>query len=181
MSEFEEQSSKAVGTVIAVCRSAEPGLPKPVVDVVQIKADWGIEGDYHAGHTVRHRYLAKKDPSRPNLRQLCLLDAAAFPILAQQGIQIGPGMMGENITISGLALMHLPLGTRLAIGSVQLEITEVRVPCYQLNSIDPRLLKAVVVKEGKKKNFLAGIMARVLQGGPVRAGDQVVIADQTHC
>jgi hypothetical protein len=57
------------GTVVAVCRNPDPGLPKPVVDAVYLIENWGIEGDYHAGSLVRHRYLAKKDPNRPNLRQ----------------------------------------------------------------------------------------------------------------
>ena len=57
---------------------------------------------------------------------------------------------------------------------------EVRTPCLQLNGIDPRLLKAVVTRKNGQRVFLAGIMARILQGGQVRAGDQVDIADHTH-
>ena len=57
---------------------------------------------------------------------------------------------------------------------------EVRTPCLQLNGIDPRLLKAVVTRKNGQRVFLAGIMARVLQGGQVRADDQVGIADHTH-
>ena len=95
---------------MAVCRNAEPGLPKPVVEAIELVADHGVEGDYHAGKFVRHRYLARKDPTRPNLRQVCLVDASVFPYLAAQDIHIGPGMMGENITVTGLALMQLPAG-----------------------------------------------------------------------
>ncbi len=69
--------------------------------------------------------------------------------------------------------MQLPPGTRLTIGSAEIELTEVRNPCLQLNGIDPRLLKAVVVKENGHRLFLAGFMARVLHGGAVKAGDQV--------
>ena len=54
------------GTVVAVCCSPHPGLPKPVVEAVHLIEDWGVEGDYHAGHSVRHRYLARKDPTQPN-------------------------------------------------------------------------------------------------------------------
>lgn len=175
MANREQETTPTVGTVVAVCRNAEPGLPKPVVNAIQLIADWGVEGDYHAGKLVRHRYLARKDPQRPNLRQVCLVDAAVFPYLAEQGIQIGSGMMGENITVAGLALMHLPVGTQLRIGSAVVELTEVRNPCLQLNGIDPRLLKAVVVQANGHRHFLAGMMARVVQGGPVTANDIVVI------
>ncbi len=165
------------GTVIAVCRNPEPGLPKPVVDAVHLIENCGVEGDYHAGSLVRHRYLMKKDPARPNLRQVLLVDAAVYAELASQDIHIGPGMMGENITIEGVAIMDLVEGTRLIIGSAVVEVIERRNPCYQLNGIDPRLLKAVVRKQDGQMIFKAGMMTRILQGGWVRAGDLVKVQD----
>lgn len=163
------------GRVVAVCRNPEPGLPKPQVDAIHLLADLGVEGDYHAGKLVRHRYLAKKYPKRPNNRQVLIVDASAFAELAQQEITIGPGMMGENITVEGLAVMQLAEGTQLKIGDARVEITEVRTPCTQLNGIDERLLKAVVTRKEGKKTFKSGIMARILQTGWVRAGDTVVV------
>lgn len=180
MEELAKYLANLRGIVVAVCRNQDPGLPKPVVDTVQLITDWGVEGDYHAGKFVRHRYLAKKNAQLPNLRQVCLLDAAVFPELAKKGLQIGSGMMGENVTIEGLPLMDLVMGTKISIGMAVVELMEVRTPCLQLNGIDPRLLKAVVNKKNGQRVFLTGIMARVLQGGQVRAGDQVGIADHTH-
>ncbi len=171
------------GKVFAVCRNPEPGLPKPVVDAVFLIENWGVEGDYHAGSLVRHRYLAKKDPDRPNLRQALLVDAAVFAELAQQDIHIGPGMMGGNISIEGIEVMQLVEGTHLAIGSAIVEVIERRNPCYQLNGIDPRLLKAVVKKMPEQIVFKAGMMTRILQSGRVRAGDLVEVlspADPYH-
>jgi MOSC domain len=163
------------GKVVAVCCNPEPGLPKPVVDAVHLIENWGIEGDYHAGSLVRHRYLANKDPNRPNLRQALLVDAAVFTELAQQDIHIGPGMMGENITIEGIDVMQLDQGVHLAIGSAVVEVTERRSPCLHLNEIDPRLLKAVVKKQPGQIAFKAGMMTRILQSGWVRAGDVVEV------
>jgi hypothetical protein len=161
------------GKVVAVCCNPEPGLPKPVVEAVHLIENWGIEGDYHAGYQVRHRYLTKKDPNRPNLRQALLVHAAVFTELAQHDIHIGPGMMGENITIEGIDVMQLAVGARLSIGSAIVEVVERRNPCLQLNEIDPRLLKAVVKKQPGKTVFKAGMMTRILQSGWVRAGDVV--------
>ena len=163
------------GKVVAVCCNPEPGLPKPVVYAVHLIENWGIEGDYHAGSLVRHRYLANKDPYMPNLRQALLVDAAVFTELAQQDIHIGPGMMGENITIEGIDVMQLAEGVQLAIGAAVVEVIERRNPCLQLNGIDPRLLKAVVKKLPGKTVFKAGMMTRILQSGWVRAGDLVEI------
>ena len=79
------------------------------------------------------------------------------------------------MTIEGLEVMKMPVGTTLAIGEALLEVTEVRIPCAQLNGIDKGLLKASVAKEAGKKRFRAGIMTRVLKGGQVRAGDEVTV------
>jgi MOSC domain-containing protein YiiM len=117
------------------------------------------------------------------LRQALLVDAAVFAELAQRDIHIGPGMMGENITIEGIDVMQLLEGTHLAIGSAIVEVIERRNPCYQLNGIDPRLLKAVVKKMPEKIIFKAGMMTRILQSGWVRAGDLVEVlppADLYH-
>ena len=163
--------------VVAVCRNANPGLPKPIVETVHLLADLGIEGDYHAGKLVRHRSIARRNPTLPNMRQVLIVDVATYAELAAQDIHIGPGMMGENVTISGLSVMQLPVGTQLMLGSALVEITEVRRPCYQLNEIDSRLLKAVIEQDGKQKIYKAGVMTRVLQSGWVGAGDAITVVD----
>ncbi|GCE25486.1 molybdenum cofactor sulfurase [Dictyobacter alpinus] len=171
--------STEAGTVVAVCRNQQPGLPKPVVDEIMLQANWGVEGDYHAGKLVRHRYLARKYPNRPNKRQVLLVDVQSYTDIAEVDIQLGPGAMGENITVQGLAVMQLPLGTHVSVGEALLEITEVRTPCKQLNGMHEQLLQAVTTKEQGKKCFKAGMMARILRGGRVRAGDQICIQPDT--
>ena len=167
--------SNTKGSIVAVCRNPEPGLPKPVVKHIYLLEDLGVEGDYHAGKLVRHRYLAKKYPTRRNMRQVLIVDADAYRELEQKGISIGPGSMGENITVEGIAIMELAEGTRLTVGGAVVEITEVRKPCVQLNGINPKLLKVVTSLEDGKKVYKAGIMTRVLQAGWVKAGDRIAV------
>lgn len=160
------------GTVAAVCMRPEPGLPKLEVDAIQLVENHGIAGDYHAGKLVRHRYLAKKDPTQPNLRQVLLVDSSMLAEIAHQGIQLEAGMLGENIVIDGIAVMTLAIGTQLQIAAALLEVTEVRNPCYQLNEMHPRLLETVKSEqEGVRHN--AGMLAYVLKGGCVRPSDFV--------
>ena len=171
-----ENSTVAIrGSVVAVCRNPEPGLPKPIVEHIYLLADLGVEGDYHAGKFVRHRYLANKYPTRRNMRQILIVDGATYTELTRTGIAIGPGAMGENITIEGIGVMELPEGTRLAVGGAVIEVTEIRKPCKQLNGTEPNLLQAVTTKEAGKTSYRAGIMTRVLQAGWVRAGDRVTL------
>jgi MOSC domain-containing protein YiiM len=164
------------GSVVAVCQKADPGLPKLEVSAIQLVADYGVFGDYHAGKRVRHRYLAKKDPSQPNLRQVLLVDTTILAEVARKGIQLQPGMLGENIVLDGIAVMGLQIGTRLEIGEARLDLTEVRNPCHQLNEMHPGLLKAVAFKVNGKVQRNAGMLARILIGGWVRPGDLVKVA-----
>ena len=162
-----------LGTVIAVCRSAEPGMPKPQVEQLHLIANWGVEGDYHAGAFVRHRAMSADNPTRLNDRQVSLVEAAALAELAQQDLPVNPGMFGENILIEGIAVSNLPAGTRLAIGSALLEVTEVCTPCYQIGDT-----ASCQLPEEKVRGHLSrkvGLMTRVIDGGNIRAGDQVTV------
>ena len=75
---------RIMAKVVAVAKKAEAGMPKHVVEEINIIENWGVEGDYHAGTTVRHRYLARKDPTRPNKRQVNLLHSELFPQLRRR-------------------------------------------------------------------------------------------------
>lgn len=57
-----------------------------IVDSIELIENIGVAGDYHTGKFVRHRYLAKKDPTRPNLRQVLLTDTSIFAELAIKNI-----------------------------------------------------------------------------------------------
>ena len=168
------------GNVIAVCKKSEPGIPKIEVEAICLLENYGIEGDYHAGKFVRHRYLARKDPTVPNVRQVLLIDTSILSNLAEQDIHLEPGMMGENLILDGISVMDLPLGTQLEVGEVTLEMTEIRNPCYQLNESHPELLKAVEKSGSGLDARNAGIMARILKGGWVRQGDPVRVVSQTE-
>ena len=91
---------------------------------------------------------AAVDPTQPNLRQVHLIHAELFAELMDQGFQVEPGQLGENITTSGLDLLDLPRGTHLHIGSeAVVEVTGLRNPCPQINAFRPGLLNAVLRRD----------------------------------
>jgi len=161
--------------VFAVSSKETPGIPKLPRQSVTLVADYGVEGDYHAGKFVRHRSRVAKDPQRPNLRQVHLIHSELFEELAPLGITVKPGQMGENITTRGLALLDLAPGARLHLGDTAVvEITGCRNPCNQLDAVDERLLAQVAIKaEDGSIIRKAGIMGIVVQGGTVRPGDPI--------
>jgi MOSC domain-containing protein YiiM len=112
--------------------------------------NFGLEGDRHAG--------------RP-LRQVSILNAETVHELAARGMPVEPGILGENITVEGVAVMQLHDGSRLRIGEAELEITGDRPTCREMLEVHADALKAMVGRAGK--------MAWVVRGGTVRPGDPV--------
>jgi len=138
------------GTVTAVSRSEVHAFSKANEGSIRLLADLGVEGDAHAGETVKHRSRVARDPTQPNLRQVHLI-------------------AGE--------LLDEPAGTRLRLGSDALvEVTGLRNPCAQLDRFEPGLMAAVLGRDADGGLVRkAGIMAVVLAGGEVRPGDAISV------
>lgn len=163
------------GRVIAVARDADHRFSKEVVEAITILEGLGVEGDAHAGTTVKHRSRVRADPTAPNRRQVHLIHAELFGEVAGKGFTVSPGDLGENITTTGIDLLGLPRGTVLAIGeAVRLEVTGLRNPCSQIEAFQPGLLSAVLDKHSDGTLVRkSGVMSIVLAGGTVRAGDAI--------
>jgi MOSC domain-containing protein YiiM len=174
----------AEGIVSAVSASPTHTLSKPNGEAISLLAGLGMEGDAHAGVTVKHRSRVARDPSQPNLRQVHLIHAELHQELRTAGFEVSPGQMGENITTSGVDLLALPAGTRLRLGEdAVVEVTGLRNPCTQLDEIQPGLMAAVLDRDAEGRLVRkAGVMAIVLAGGVVRPGDAIVVQfpDGTH-
>jgi len=165
------------GIVAAVSRSPTHSLSKPKVDSVRLIMGLGVEGDAHQGVTVKHRSRVAKDPTTPNLRQVHLIHAELFEELRARGFTVSPGVMGENVTTTGIDLLALPTGTRLHLGDeAVVEVTGLRNPCRQLDSLQSGLMAATLDRD-VEGNLIrkAGIMAIAVSGGVVRQGDPIRI------
>ncbi|MCF4136772.1 MOSC domain-containing protein [Streptomyces sp. Tue 6430] len=162
------------GTVTAVSSNGAYSFTKPNRDSITLLAGLGVEGDVHAGVTVKHRSRVAQDPTQPNLRQVHLLHEELFAEVGAAGFTVTPGDLGENITTRGLDLLGLPVGTLLRIGEAVLEVTGLRNPCRQIDGFEEGLLKQVVGRDGTGAVVRrAGIMSVVREGGVVRPGDVI--------
>src|SRR3954463_14285899 len=101
------------GTVAAVSSKGEYSFTKPNRDSITLLPGLGVEGDVHAGVTVKHRSRVAQDPTQPNLRQVHLIHGELFTEVAAQGFEVAPGQLGENVTTEGIDLLGLPTGTLL--------------------------------------------------------------------
>ena len=139
--------------LISVNLNAQKEFRKLPQKVGRLVEEFGLEGDRHAG--------------RP-LRQVSLLNAETVRELAERGMPVSPGVLGENLTVEGLPIMELAEGTRLQVGAeAELEITGDRPACREMLQIHRDCLKATVGRSGK--------MARVVRGGTIRPGDPVEV------
>jgi MOSC domain-containing protein YiiM len=163
------------GLVTAVSRSATHTLKKLNTDCIRLVTGLGVEGDAHAGATVKHRSRLARFAGAPNLRQVHLIHAELHDELSRKGIAVSAGQMGENITTRGVDLLGLPTGSRLHLGEVAvIEVTGLRNPCAQLDRIRPGLMGATLERSAEGKLIRkAGIMAIVIVEGQVRPGDAI--------
>jgi MOSC domain-containing protein YiiM len=92
--------------------------------------------------------------------------------------EIAPGAFGENLRVEGLDVNAALVGERWRIGErVEVEVTMPRTPCATfarwIGGADER---------GWVKRFAAerrlGPYLRVIRGGSVRAGDDIVVLDR---
>jgi MOSC domain-containing protein YiiM len=123
---------------------------------VEVTPD-GLAGDAHDHE--KHR-----SPDRAvSIQDLELLEQ-----LASEGYAVGPGRMGENITVKGLNVQRLAVGDRLRFqDGLLVELTLVRKPCFVLDAIHQDLQKAVAGR--------CGFLARVVKPGVLTPGQSVTV------
>jgi MOSC domain-containing protein YiiM len=163
------------GTVLAVSSSPSYTFSKPNHSSIRLVEGLGVEGDAHSGKTVKHRSRMQREPDAPNLRQVHLIHAELHDELREAGFNIAPGQMGENITTRGIDLPGLAEGARLHVGkSAVVEVTGLRTPCAQLDTLQSGLMAATLPKD-EEGNLVrkAGVMGIVVSGGEVSPGDEI--------
>ena len=141
-----------MASVVAVCISERKGTQKHEIPEIQLKIDHGIVGDAHAGNWHRQVSLLAQE-SVEKMK-------AVFP-------DIPVGAFAENILTEGLTLYTLPVGTRLRVGEVLLEVTQIGKECHAHCAIRQQVGDCVMPREG--------IFAIVLEEGTIRSGDTITV------
>jgi cyclic pyranopterin monophosphate synthase len=140
--------------LVSVNVSPGKGERKQPVDHARLVAEHGIEGDGHAG---------------PWHRQVSLLAQESIDKMVAKGLDVQAGDFAENLTTAGIDLTSLPVGSKMAVGPTLLEVTQIGKVCHERCAIFYQAGDCVMPKEG--------IFVRVLEGGDVRAGDQVRVVE----
>ena len=91
------------GRIKAISVSKQKGTQKVNVPEAELRADFGIIGDAHAGNWHR---------------QVSLLAVESIDKMVAKGAKVSPGNFAENITTEGIDLLKLAVGGRLKLGKV---------------------------------------------------------------
>ena len=137
------------GSVVSLQIAAERRQPMRSLPEAQALSDFGLEGDRHA--------------EKGSARQILVMDSETL-----NEFDLHSGDVRENVTTSGLDLNTVQPGNVLFIGpQVTFEVTGYCEPCHRLDDIRQGLRAAL---EGRR-----GILATVINGGPIRVGDPIRI------
>jgi len=143
------------GRIKAISISTEKGTQKVNVPEAELRTDFGIIGDAHAGNWHR---------------QVSLLGAESIAKMIEKGANVAPGSFAENITTEGIDLLALEVGTKLKIGqSARLEITQFGKKCHSRCEILEQVGDCVMPREG--------VFAKVTKAGRLRVGDIIEVLD----
>ena len=144
-----------MGEVMGICISKKRGTAKVEVEEANLIEDFGIEHDAHAGNWHR---------------QVSLLSFETREAFKARGAEIDDGAFGENIIVSGIDLIHLPVGTQIKSGDVLLEVTQIGKECHSHCEIYHRMGECIMPTNG--------IFTRVLHGGKLKQGDQIKVCTE---
>jgi len=135
------------GQIVALHIARVKGTPSdPVTEATAISAQ-GLEGD--------------RSCRADNPRQVLVMDQETL-----DNLELKPGQIKENITITGLDLSQAKAGEVFFIGdSVTMEIVGECKPCGKMDAIRPGLQERL----GGRR----GMLATVINGGPLKVGDPI--------
>ena len=139
----------------------EPGTPLLAVEVVEVVAGRGVQGD------TRYFGRLSRDTGQPTRRQVSLIEREQ---ITEHAVALGlpaipAGKVRSNIETTGIGLVSL-LGREVEIGDAVLRFYAPRDPCAKMDAICQGLRVLMM-------NNRQGVLAEVIRSGTIRVGDPI--------
>lgn len=129
------------------------GVEKTPVRQVRVVEGWGLEGDAHGGDWDR---------------QVSILPLEALKkVPPEKEEEVLKGGYTENFTIQGIDPRDLLVGRVMQIGEAKIEIIHIGKEIFKEHG-----RPYIVSREGR--------FGKVIQGGTVKLGDQVILLDEKN-
>jgi MOSC domain-containing protein YiiM len=145
--------------IVGVCTSENKGEKKKNIHEGILEPDFGLIGDAHS-KVGWHR-------------QLSMLGTSSIEKMKKLGVDVGSGDFAENLTVfdDAFKLFLLPIGTQMEIGhDILVEVTQIGKECHEHCAIFKKVGTCVMPVEG--------IFVRILKGGLVKTGDEVLLRNE---
>lgn len=151
-----------MGRIAGIARHERALGPIEVLDAVELIEGLGLAGDFRG---TRKAGIDGK-------RGVSLIEAGDWAAaIAECSAELPWSERRANLLVEGFDLPQQP-GVRLRVGEALIEITDECDPCARMEAMHPGLRAAL------EPDWRGGALARVLQGGQVRIGDEIGIVDQ---
>ena len=141
-----------MGIVKAVCVSEKKGTAKKNIGEARFIENHGLEKDVHAGNWHR---------------QVSLLSFDAVEEFRRRGARVADGAFGENLLVEGFDFKTYPVGTIFKCNDVILELTQIGKKCHSECEIFHQVGDCIMPREG--------VFARVIHGGVIKVGDELML------
>lgn len=139
--------------VTAVNISEKKGVPKESIEKGYFEVNHGLVGDAHAGNWHR---------------QVSLLGQESIDKMTAIGVDgLCTGKFAENLTTEGITLFELPVGTRMKVGEVTMEVTQIGKECHTGCAIRELVGDCIMPREG--------IFTKIITPGWIKPDDQIEI------
>jgi MOSC domain-containing protein YiiM len=144
------------GRVVAIKRSIKKGAPKEIIEAGTFIKDFGLEGDLHGGQAGRQVTLMGIDTvqaiKKSEIKGLCT------------------NKFVETITIQGIDLWKIDVGTCIGMGEIVLRITRIGKECFPGCPIREKGASCLLLTQV--------VFADVVKGGLLKKGDVIDILDE---
>ena len=142
-----------LGTVKGIAVRDASRAPMKEQQQVEVTLQQGIVQDYRG----------------TGMRQVTFLDVGQWQeVLAERGVDLPWYTRRANVLIEGLDL-PTTVGRRLQIGACRFAIGGETTPCERMDALQPGLRRVLT------PSLRGGVWGKVLQGGPLRVGDEVQV------
>ena len=152
--------------LVAIYVAPTAGAPMEARSAVAAIAGAGLEGDRYATESGRY------SGSGHGARDVTLIEREAVEAVRAEagGVPVTEADTRRNLVTEGVALNHL-VGREFRVGAVRLRGVKLAEPCVYLEQLTGH--------EGVRAAFVhrGGLRAEILDGGELRVGDAVEIAD----
>lgn len=139
----------SIGQVLELFVSKEKETTRSQRAVIELDENGVLEDKFYAKSLERSVLLTSID---------------SYELALNNGIEMSHGLLGENILID-YNPYNLPIGTKLKVGEVTLEVTQSCTICNHLSTIDETL--PVLLKDDR------GVFVKVIESGFIKTGEKL--------